>query len=59
MYRQHRQKEFDAKLKYDEEMADPRKPLDYSIYSTEDEEFSDYELEDKDLYPENKGKTKK
>ena len=33
-------------------MAAQSKPLDYSIYSTEDEEFSDYELEDKDLYPE-------
>ena len=34
-------------------------PLDYSIYDTEDETFSDYEIDEKDLYPETKSNGKK
>ena len=33
-------------------------PLDYSIYSTEDEVLSDYEIEDRDLYPDTDSKKK-
>ena len=32
-------------------MEKPRQPLDYAIHSTEEEEFSDYEVENRDMYP--------
>ena len=46
------QKERERRMLYDEHLQLLKKlPLDYSIYSTEDEELSDYELEERDLYP--------
>ena len=35
-----------------------RPPLDFSQYSTEEEVMSDYELDDEDLYPEDRAKRK-
>ena len=46
------QRRHDKQMLYEEQQRILSKmPLDYSIYSTEDEVFSDYELEEKDLYP--------
>ena len=39
-------------MKMDEMKAKMRKlPLDYRYYSTEDEEVSDYDLDEKDIHP--------
>ena len=53
------QKAHDRRMRQEEQERILRNlPLDYSIYSTEDEEFSDYEIEERDLYP-NDGSQKK
>ena len=47
-----RKREHERTMEYYEMKAKPRKPLDASYFSTSDEESaSDFEVEDKDLYP--------
>ena len=49
-----RQTEHEKRIKEDELKEKMRKlPLDYRYYSTEDEEVSDYELDDSDIHPRN------
>ena len=43
--------EFEEELRRDELKKRGRIPVDYSLYSTEDEEVSDYEVGPDDLFP--------
>ena len=51
--------EHEEMLRYYEEQEKPRQPLDYAVQSTSEEEFTDYDLENRDLYPESRGKSKR
>jgi hypothetical protein len=54
LHRRLRQQELNAEIIEDELKKHGKPPLDYSQYSTEDDEVSDYEIQSDDLYPSRK-----